>query len=48
MFVWFVNGDDVNFGRVEVLYYMEWGIVCDDKFNNNVVKVVCRMFGKFL
>lgn len=45
--IWLVWGE-FNFGRVEVLYYGCWGIVCNDNFNNNVVKVVCWMFGKFM
>lgn len=48
MFIWFVDGDDVNFGRVEVYYYGEWLIVCDDYFNFYVVRVVCWMLGLLL
>lgn len=39
-------GGDTNSGRVEVLYHGQWGTVCDDHFNNNAAKVVCRMLGK--
>lgn len=45
-FIRLVGGDDANSGRVEVMFHNEWGTICDDKFNNNIAKVVCRMLGK--
>lgn len=39
-------GGDTSSGREEVLYHGQWGTVCDDHFNNNAAKVVCRMLGK--
>ncbi|XP_052695703.1 uncharacterized protein LOC128174109 [Crassostrea angulata] len=38
-------GGDSNSGRVEILYFGQWGTVCDDNFDNNDAKVVCRMLG---
>lgn len=46
--MWFVDGDEMNFGRVEVYYYGEWVIVCDDGFDVFFVKVVCCMLGLLL
>ncbi|XP_041349606.1 uncharacterized protein LOC121368912 [Gigantopelta aegis] len=34
-----------NEGRVEILVDGVWGTVCDDNFDNNDAKVVCRMMG---
>lgn len=39
-------GGDVNFGRVEIRFFGDWGIVCDDDFGIEEVRVVCWMFGK--
>lgn len=45
-FVWLVdNNGKVNQGRVEVFYNGFWGMVCDDKFDYNVVVVVCLKLG---
>lgn len=41
-----VGGDDLNSGRVEILFQEQWVTVCDDHFDTNAAKVVCRMLGK--
>ena len=32
-------------GRLEVFFQGRWGTVCDDDFNNNAARVVCRQLG---
>ena len=38
-----VRGPNSTSGRVEVCAYKQWGTVCDDYWDNNDAKVVCRM-----
>ena len=32
-------------GHVEILHDGIWGTICDDKFNDNAARVICRMAG---
>ena len=40
-----VNGKSAREGIVEVFYNNTWGTVCDDHFDEEEIKVICRMLG---
>ncbi|CAE1178035.1 DMBT1 [Acanthosepion pharaonis] len=40
-----VGSNDGSAGRVEIFYQEQWGTVCDDQWDNNDARVICRMLG---
>ncbi|ESO86370.1 hypothetical protein LOTGIDRAFT_129408, partial [Lottia gigantea] len=41
-----VDGNSPDEGRVEIYYNGTWGTLCDDNWNANNARVVCRMLNK--
>lgn len=42
-----VDGESKKEGRVEIRYHGTWGTICDDDFNDDAAKVVCKYFGYY-
>ena len=40
-----VGGSSENEGRVEICYENQWGTVCDNSWNADDARVVCRQLG---
>ena len=40
-----IGGQNVNEGTVQVTYQGQVGVICDDSWDNNDARVVCRMLG---
>ena len=40
-----IGGKTNNEGNVQICYNNAWGSVCDDNWNINNAKVVCRQLG---
>lgn len=40
-----VNGSTNHEGRIEIKHNGVWGTICDDDFNEDAAKVVCKRLG---
>lgn len=40
-----MGGKSKSEGRIEIRYHGSWGTICDDDFNDDAAKVVCKYFG---
>lgn len=40
-----MNGSTIYEGRLEIKHHGLWGTICDDDFNEDAAKVICKRLG---